>query len=103
MSSFRNARPRWVSTVFSVTRRPGAAPARSVVRGRTPTPRARPAPGAPGYERRSSTLMAAGEIGHGIGLAVISSDVWSMNERGEVCYARLGYCAESLHLIKVLD
>lgn len=37
------------------------------------------------------------------GLPSLSLDVWATNERALAFYRRLGYCAESLCLIKALD
>jgi ribosomal protein S18 acetylase RimI-like enzyme len=48
-------------------------------------------------------LMDAGEEwARDCGLPVLSLDVWSTNERAQAFYERLGYRAESLHLIKAL-
>ena len=50
------------------------------------------------------TLMNAGEQwARDRGLAVLGLDVWSTNERAQAFYKRLGYRAESLHLIKPLE
>lgn len=49
------------------------------------------------------TLMNEGEQwARDRGLAVLSLDVWSTNERAHAFYERLGYRAESVHLIKAL-
>lgn len=48
-------------------------------------------------------LMQAGERwAHERGLHTLSLDVWATNERAQAFYQRLGYCSESLHLIKML-
>ncbi|MFZ0972407.1 MAG: GNAT family N-acetyltransferase [Solirubrobacteraceae bacterium] len=50
------------------------------------------------------TLMNEGEQwARDRGLAVLSLDVWSTNERAQAFYERLGYRAESVHLIKALE
>ena len=51
-----------------------------------------------------TALMRAGEVwARDRGLPALSLDVWSTNERALTFYQRLGYCAESLCLIKRLD
>ena len=50
------------------------------------------------------TLMNEGEQwARDRGLAVLSLGVWSTNERAQAFYERLGYRAESVHLIKALE
>jgi ribosomal protein S18 acetylase RimI-like enzyme len=50
------------------------------------------------------TLMNEGEQwARDRGFAVLSLDVWSTNERAQAFYERLGYRAESVHLIKALE
>jgi len=50
------------------------------------------------------TLMNEGEQwARDRGLALLSLDVWSTNERAQAFYERLGYRAESVHLIKALE
>ncbi len=50
------------------------------------------------------TLMNEGEQwARDPGLAVLSLDVWSTNERAQAFYERLGYRAEAVHLIKALE
>jgi ribosomal protein S18 acetylase RimI-like enzyme len=51
-----------------------------------------------------TALMSAAEAwARERGLPAISLDVWSTNERAQAFYRRLGYGAESLHLLKRLD
>ena len=51
-----------------------------------------------------SALMNAGEAwARDRGLPTLSLDVWSTNDRALAFYRRLGYCAESLCLVKRLN
>jgi len=50
----------------------------------------------------SALMNAAEQWARGRGLAVLSLDVWSTNQRALAFYERLGYRAESLCLIKAL-